>query len=381
MNILIIALDFKPSYGGIAEDTHSIAKFLHSRGDKVIVLSQIMKKSESFDKNNSYDIIRLDSSIYYKSKSINKYKIYKKIKEIVKKESIDIIILNALGKSCFTFWFCSKLIDLPFCVFTHGKEVNLKFRDIEKFKKGFILRHSNLIVCHSNFTKNLVKNLGVKSKKIFISFPAIDASKNKKTDKTPSKFNKEILSNKKVILTIGRLIERKGIDNTIKALKNVINFFPNIIYLVVGDGPHKAKLEELTNNLELNEYVKFVGFIPEEEKESYYSITDIFIMPARELENGDAEGFGIVFLEANYYEVPVIGGKSGGMPDAIEDGASGFLVDPLDITDISSAIIKLLKDEGLIKIMGKLGKIRVEKNFNEKNLDKLREKLLTYVEE
>ena len=53
MNILIIALDFKPSYGGIAEDTHSIAKFLHSRGDKVIVLSQIMKKSESFDKNNS----------------------------------------------------------------------------------------------------------------------------------------------------------------------------------------------------------------------------------------------------------------------------------------------------------------------------------------
>ena len=379
MNILIIALDFKPSYGGIAQDTHSIAKFLHQRGDKVIVLSQKMRDSGLFDKNNPYKIIRLKRDIYYNSKISNKYNIYKKIKKIVKEESIDIVILNALGKSSFTFWFTSKILNLPFCVLAHGKEVNLKLGVYEKFLKGFILRHSNLIICHSNFTKNVVKKIGVKSKKIFLSYPAIDTRDYKKTDKIHSQLNKEILLNKKIILTIGRLIERKGIDNTIKALKNVINFFPNIIYLVVGDGPFRGELEDLTNNLELNEYVKFVGYIAEEEKVNYYNLADIFIMPARELENGDVEGFGIVFLEANCYEVPVIGGNSGGMPDAIEEGASGFLVDPLNIADISSAIIKFLKDEGLIKTMGTLGKIRVEKKFNEKNLDKLREKLLTYV--
>jgi phosphatidylinositol alpha-1,6-mannosyltransferase len=378
MNILIIALDFKPLYGGIAQDTHTIAKFLQSMGDKVIVLSQTMKGSESFDKNNSYQILRLEKSIYYKSKIINKYKIYKKIKEIVKKESIDIVILNTLGKSSFTFWFTSKLINLPLGIFVHGKDINLKFGNIEKFKKRFILRHSDLIICHSNFTKNIVKKLAVKSKKIYISAPAINTDMNKKTDNIPSKL-KDIVKNKKVILTIGRLIERKGIDNAIKALKNVINFFPNIIYLIVGDGPFRKDLEQLTETLKLNDFVKFVGFITEDEKESYYNIADFFIMPARELENGDIEGFGIVFLEANCYELPVIGGNSGGITDAIEDGASGFLVNPLDINDITSAIIKLLKDDGLIKIMGKLGKIRVEKNFNEENIYKLREKLLTFI--
>jgi len=179
----------------------------------------------------------------------------------------------------------------------------------------------------------------------------------------PQIAEKQRLKQKKVLLTLGRIVERKGVDKVIECLPLVIKKIPNVVYIVVGDGPYRVTIEKMVCNLNLEGHVLFAGYVSDEDKPSYYSACDIFVMPNRELCNGNVEGFGIVFLEANSYGQPVIGGRSGGTIDAIEDGKSGLLVDPMNKNEIASAIVRLLEDENFAKRLGKMGRERVEKEF------------------
>jgi len=141
--------------------------------------------------------------------------------------------------------------------------------------------------------------------------------------------------------------------------------------LIIGDGALRKELEDLVKKLKLSEHVIFVGYIAHEDEDllKYYTACDVFIMPSREIkEKGDVEGFGIVYLEANACGKPVIGGKSGGVVDAIEDGVTGLLVDPQNINDISKALIKLLINKEYSSELGVTGRKRVEKEFNWKNI-------------
>jgi phosphatidylinositol alpha-1,6-mannosyltransferase len=100
----------------------------------------------------------------------------------------------------------------------------------------------------------------------------------------------------------------------------------------------------------------FTGGITDHELHRLYECSDLFIMPSRDIkEKGDVEGFGIVFLEANYYRLPVIAGNSGGIPDAVKDKITGYLVDPMDEKEIACRIEELITDEGLARTMGDNG--------------------------
>ena len=114
----------------------------------------------------------------------------------------------------------------------------------------------------------------------------------------------------------------------------------------------------------LEDVVHFCGYIPPEELPLYYSLCDVYIMPSRELrDRGDTEGFGITYLEANACEKPVVGGRSGGVEDAIVDGVTGFLVDPLNSEDIADALIRLLGNPELSAKMGRQGRSRILEGY------------------
>jgi phosphatidylinositol alpha-1,6-mannosyltransferase len=150
----------------------------------------------------------------------------------------------------------------------------------------------------------------------------------------------------------------------IEALPEIIKKVPNVIYLICGKGPHKKKLISLVNKNNLSDYVKFLGQLPQEDLTAYYQLCDVFIMPSRQLPNGDVEGFGIVFIEANLFGKPVIGGRSGGIPEAILDGQTGVLVNPIDIINIADAAIQLLTDKTLSQRLGQQGQIRARNDFD-----------------
>jgi phosphatidylinositol alpha-1,6-mannosyltransferase len=166
------------------------------------------------------------------------------------------------------------------------------------------------------------------------------------------------------MLTVSRLDanERyKGHDETLKALSLIIKDFPTLKYIIAGDGTDRARLEAFVNSLSLNDYVIFAGRVSDNELAQLYAVCEFFIMPSKEVKEAKKlkiEGFGIVFAEAGACGKPVIGGKSGGIEEAVIDGITGLLVDTNEHS-IAEAITKLLKDKPLCQKLGMEARRRV----------------------
>jgi phosphatidylinositol alpha-1,6-mannosyltransferase len=163
----------------------------------------------------------------------------------------------------------------------------------------------------------------------------------------------------RMVLSVGRLTERKGHDQLLRSWVAVQQEFPNVKLLIVGRGEEEAKLRLLAKQLELDDSVVFTGFTRDADLPGLYESCDVFVMPHRELPNGDTEGFGIVFLEANSHGKPAIGGMAGGVRDAIVDGKTGLIVDGNDVAAISEAIRSILRDSSLARTLGDNGQRRV----------------------
>ena len=171
------------------------------------------------------------------------------------------------------------------------------------------------------------------------------------------------LQDRRITVTVGRLVTRKGHDQVIGALPRVVETVPNAVYLVVGEGPSRDVLEGLVREQDMESHVLFVGSRNPDEVAPYYQIADLFITPSRNIE-GDAEGFGIAFLEASASGIPVIAGASGGTADAVAHGTNGFLVDPLNGDDIASHVVRILSDRELAARMGMAGRAMVERGYS-----------------
>ena len=164
-----------------------------------------------------------------------------------------------------------------------------------------------------------------------------------------------------VIVSIGRLVARKGSDQLIKAMPDVLQRFPKSKLLLVGTGNYQKRLEKLVRNLKVQDSVIFAGRVEHELLPDYYRLGDIFAAPCRSRYGGlEVEGLGIVYLEASACGVPVIAGKSGGAPDAVLDGKTGLLVNGRDHREIGAAVIKLLSDQPLRQQMGANGRVWME---------------------
>jgi phosphatidylinositol alpha-1,6-mannosyltransferase len=161
------------------------------------------------------------------------------------------------------------------------------------------------------------------------------------------------------------------VDSVIKALSEWGPEDLKIKYFIAGSGSEEKYLRSLAAVSPLSESIVFLGEINEDEKWLWLHACDLFIMPAREIGN-DFEGFGIVYLEANLAGKMVVAGNSGGVKDAVEEGVSGFLVDPENISEIKNLIIKLKNNKDLLFNMGKRGRERAITNFNwEKQSERL----------
>jgi phosphatidylinositol alpha-1,6-mannosyltransferase len=135
-----------------------------------------------------------------------------------------------------------------------------------------------------------------------------------------------------------------------------------LTYVVAGDGQQRPALEALATSIGVEDTVEFLGYVPDEDLPSLYNAADVFAMPNRR-EGTSVEGFGIVFLEANATGTPVVGGRHGGVTDAIEDDETGYLVDPEDSQAVADAIDRLLSDDDLRHSLGEAGRERVEASY------------------
>ncbi len=163
------------------------------------------------------------------------------------------------------------------------------------------------------------------------------------------------LADKKVIVSVGRLVPRKGQDQLIRALPRIRKAIPNIHLLIVGRGPYLKRLEKLVAKYKVQNCVTFTGRVQYEDLPRYICVGDLFAMPARDRLFGlEVEGLGIVYLEASSCALPVVVGNSGGAPDAVKDGITGSVVNGRKPKKIANEIIKILN--GKPTMMGGLGR-------------------------
>jgi phosphatidylinositol alpha-1,6-mannosyltransferase len=165
------------------------------------------------------------------------------------------------------------------------------------------------------------------------------------------------LEGKRVIVSVGRLVHRKGQDTLVEALPEILKEYPDAHLLFVGVGPHLEYIHKRAIQLGVLANISFVGRVQYSELPRFISVGEIFAMPSRSRLAGlEVEGLGIVYLEASACELPVVGGLSGGAPDAVLEGETGFAVDGLNPSAVASAVNQLLADPERAKEMGRRGR-------------------------
>jgi len=166
------------------------------------------------------------------------------------------------------------------------------------------------------------------------------------------------------LVTVARLQRHKGMDTVIAALPAILARAPDVRYAVAGAGPDRERLEKLTHKLGLADRVRFLGGVTDQDLPALYNLASVYVGASRRSERLGVEGFGISLVEASACGLPVVAGNSGGIPDAVQDGETGFLVPPEDPAALADAICRLLGDATLATRLGGNGRRAVETHFN-----------------
>ncbi len=172
------------------------------------------------------------------------------------------------------------------------------------------------------------------------------------------------LADRPVVVCVSRLVPRKGQDTLIEAMPQILAAVPDAVLLIVGDGPYRGDLEKLADARGVRSSVRFTGAVPWAELPAHFGAGDVFAMPCRTRRGGlDVEGLGIVYLEASATGLPVVAGDSGGAPDAVREGETGYVVPGRSPQVTAERIVRLLNDEGLRRRMGAAGRRWVERSW------------------
>lgn len=366
MKILILLTDLFDTVGGIQSFNRSLVKALDEIADKKNLEVTILVLNDIPDKNASehFHLHRIKCIFFQRSK------LKFVISTISHAFSSSILFLGHVN--FLSLGLGLRILNLPVQIF-------LMVYGIDAWKKLPVLQRISIkkidkIISISNYTKQITISANSLEESKFLILPCtLDPEYDKKII-LKSK-NEMSLPDGKIILTVSRfsITEKlKNIDLVIRALPFVIKEVPDAYFVTAGDGDDIKRLKNIAKSIGVSERVIFAGRVPSDLLSSYYNLCDVFILPS------EKEGFGIVFLEAMYFSKPCIGANRGGIPEVIEDGKTGFLVDPEDINSLSENIIKLLKDKNLCYSMGKSGKERFESEFSfERFRDRL-EKILCH---
>jgi N-acetyl-alpha-D-glucosaminyl L-malate synthase BshA len=291
---------------------------------------------------------------------------------VVRKYKIDII--NAHWALPAGFWavLLKKYLKRPVATKLYGADLHMikhKYPALKPILK-YVISNSDKVIANSGYTRQVACSLFDFDSSVINVIPdGVDINYF-----TPSVNGEKLkrqyhLDGFLLVLSCGRMVERKGFEFLIRAMPGVIEKNPNVRLLLVGDGPEKDRLHNLVTSLSIDRYVIFAGKVADSELPDYYRMSDVFVLPAIIDANGDTEGLGLVILEAMSTGKPVIGSDIGGIPYIFEgDYHPGYLVASKDVVQLSDRLNKLLSDKKLCKTMGEEGRKMVEQKYSWSNI-------------
>ena len=369
---LYVSMNFwNAGHGGGAEHARQITKHLTELGERIIILTPLRPGDTDADLDEvcGYTVVRFNTKVdtgEWLTPLFYRRLMLLDILKVARGEKADYLLFDA----CFSFLgglsvgLAAKILKIPLIAishhysepFEHGGNLPWKM----KFARKFLLRSASVNLCVSNYTAGEVEKLGARPHTIHVIHPGLDirAIESFRSDakRFPS-LDAVFPTGQPTILTVCRLESRKGVHKVIEAMPRIVSEIPDARYVVVGDGSYRDYLTRLAYASLAKDAITFLGYLTMEEKFECYRRCDIFAMPSEE------EGFGMVFLEANAFGKPVVGGDIGGIRDAVVHEKTGLLVDPLNTGEIANAIVRLLTRPIEAHRLGDNGKRRAESEF------------------
>lgn len=354
--ILCITNDFGPRAGGI--ETFVIGLIERMPFGSVIVYTSSQDNSHEYDrrwmKNYGVEVIRDKSKILLPSLRVGRA-----VRKILRERQITKVFFGAAAPLGLLSHGLRKAGASKIVALTHGHEV--WWAKVWPFK--WMMRRIgagvDVLTYLGSFTQNAIsRSLSNRAKESMVRIaPGIDTAHFAPAEDAGQLKEELDLAGKRVIVSVGRLVHRKGQDTLVEALPEILIQFPDAHLLFVGVGPHLEFIHKRAIQLGVLGNVSFVGRVQYSELPRFISVGEIFAMPSRSRLAGlEVEGLGIVYLEASACELPIVGGKSGGAPDALLEGETGFAVDGLQPSEVARAIITLLEDPVRAQRMGKRGR-------------------------
>ena len=360
--VLFVTNDFGPRAGGI--ETFVIGLIERRPFGQTIVYTSAQSGSEEYDQAWKSDfgvtVIRDRAKILLPTP-----RVARNLARIIKGSNIQVAAFGAAAPLGLLSASMKKAGIRKTVALTHGHEVwwakvfpfNLALRRIGTTVDSltFLGEFTQQAISHS-----LSKAAGAQMVKIA---PGIDVDHFIPQD--ASQLRRDLrLENKRVIVSVGRLVHRKGQDHLIQSLPEILKSVPDAHVLMVGQGPYLSHLKKLVARHNVADHVSFIGRIQYAQLPQYICAGDVFAMPSRSRFFGlEVEGLGIVYLEASACGLPVIAGSSGGAPDAVLNGVTGFVVDGQNNQEIAAAAIRLLSDMDQAKKMGAAGREWIIENW------------------
>lgn len=350
---LLVTNDFGPRAGGI--ESFVIGLLERAPFGEVVVYTSAQQGSEDYDlrwhEQFGVRVIRDKAKILLPSP-----RVIRDLQKVIAQEGLNKVWFGAAAPLGLCARFLRKAGANHIVALTHGHEVWWSKLWPFTWIMNEIAKQVDYATHLGEFTRKAIAPRFKQEGKLVKIAPGIDTSHF--APKDGAELRKQFdLGDRPTLISVGRLVHRKGQDRLISALPIILQEVPDAVLVFVGEGPHRPVLDKLVAKHHLQNHVKFIGRVNFNELPMYIAMGDVFAMPSRSRLLGlEVEGLGIVYLEASACGLPVIGGASGGAPDAVLEGETGFVVDGNDLEQIASRCVELLKSPQLRADMGAKGR-------------------------
>lgn len=360
---LIITVEFPPTVGGISTYVEDMARVLDPTN--VVVLAPSDAKAKEKDVEVLYKIIRtrfyLPPFLWPRWLALLIH-----TRRIVKEERIERILVHHALPVGYVAWCMKKLFHIPYLIFSHGTDLLMATKTQWKKKRmaGVCADAEHIIFNSKSLEKRFLEAFPESKGKTLVLYPCPEYDLLQPTsqeDLNPLR-HQFALEGKKVVLSVSRLDDGKGFERLIPIVAEVLRYVPNLVWIIVGDGPKRQSIIEEIQKKYLQNVVRFMGAVPHRDLKPYYYLADVFVLLTHPYK-GKEEGLGLVFLEASATGRAIVAGRSGGVEEAVVHGETGLVVDSGNVTEATQAIVSLLTDTSRAEQLGREAKKYIQEHF------------------
>jgi phosphatidylinositol alpha-1,6-mannosyltransferase len=344
LRVLLVTPDFPPSTGGIAVLMGYLVRSTPGLATRVVTFGE--DGAAEFDRASGIDTRRVGDVEMRRKLAVpmlNARLLYE-----AWRYRPDVVLSGHIAASIAAMPI-QRMLGIPLVQYVHADEIRVRPRLARS-----AVRAAAATIAVSSYTRDLAVDAGADPRRVHVIPPGVELPSGNPAERGEDP----------VLLTVATFVSpRKGHDVVVRALPAIRKSIPDARWVVIGDGPLRGKIEASAAAEGVDDAITFLGRVDDAERDRWLDRARVFCMPSRLPPEGTGgEGFGIVYLEAGAHGLPVIGGRVAGALDAVVDGRTGFLVDPVDHMAVAAAAIKLFSDRSLAERLGAQGRLHAEEH-------------------